>query len=357
MTDCPDTVVYFLGAGASASVAQSVVVTSNLLRFVLDDDSSVYDATALSEARTFVDFLTTGDGNRAVAGPRIDDVLSLVDLALARRSALGLEWPVERLRDVRRALLAVTFQCIETHVQGKSTRNDALTELVRSIVAAGDRAIVVTLNWDCLVEEAVFFLRKNRTLQSISYGLPCHDAYGKHIEPLPKATMILKPHGSISWNHCALCMGLFVGIPRSKTLSHVDTCPACGKKAVLQPVVVAPTLLDWPEPVFLEQLWLSAEEAIVSCDRLVFIGYSLPTQDVHVRLHIVRALARRAALGRRPLTVEVIAKGESRRATMTQEESRYRSLLGRHVDLCFREFPNGLSDWIARGPFRPEVVS
>ncbi len=284
--------------------------------------------------------------------PAIDEVMSLVDFAIARRAPLGATWSVERLRGLRQALLRLIDQCVQREIDGCATRSDALRHLVRTIVAQGRSATVVTLNWDCLVEESVFHARESRLLRGISYGIPVHDESARRVESLPDATVILKPHGSMSWQYCAACSVVIVSIPRvSARDERRRRCPSCGKGASFERVLVAPTAFDWPQPPFLEQVWTATEQAVALADRLVFLGYSLPAQDVDVRFHLVRALARCARERTNALPVTIVAKTHADSTQNENERRRYQTLLGPRAQIDYHQFPNGLSEWTSTPSF------
>ena len=336
----PVRTVFVVGAGASAAVSPTPILTQTLLADVLAEVDN-YPHDAVSKARAFTDFLagTTETPDHRVPG--LYDVLSLIDFAIARRAPLGAAWPVERLRAVREAVVSLIFHCIETKIDGTAAKSDTLAQLVRHIVSEGRSAAVVNLNWDSLIEEAVF-RRRSRDLRTLDYGLPCCDKSGTAIEPLRTAMLILKPHGSLSWHYCSVCATVIVFLPRSDSRDRPSSCPKCHQKTPLEAVVVAPTLMDWAEPPFLEQLWTTAEQLIAECSRLVFVGYSLPEQDLDVRFHIIRGLARRTS----PAQILVIVKQHQ---GIGDEKQRFTSMLGGYGPIDYRAYANGLADWVPVG--------
>jgi hypothetical protein len=66
-------------------------------------------------------------------------------------------------------------------------------------------------------------------------------------------------------------------------------CPTCQSK--LQPLLIAPThLRDYRNP-HLAQVWYEAEQVLREASRVVFIGYSLPEDDVEVIYLLRRSMA------------------------------------------------------------------
>ena len=333
-------VVFVLGAGASAAVSETPIVTANLLGEILEHRSK-YPPGEIAGAAAFVEFLSGASRDRPAVAPRIDEILSLVDFAIDRRAPLGPDWPVDRMRTLRTSLVALIFECVQQKIDRRPTRSDALTQLVRAVVDRGRQAAVVTLNWDCLVEEAVFD-RRTRHLPAIDYGIECSDVHGAPIEPLPDATLVLKPHGSLSWNYCGVCSSVVVFLPRTSVMPRPESCPTCGSAAPLEPVVVPPTTLDWTEPPFLERVWTAVEQVLAGCEHAIFIGYSLPDQDLDVRFHLLRARARRTE----PPLVTVVSRTPAGSDAKADLGHRYESLLAGHACVEHLEYADGLAGWI-----------
>jgi hypothetical protein len=347
--------VYFLGAGASAAVSATAVVTSNLLQKALaaseptdaapesaseEPPHSVADARAI--AREFVRFTARQD-----FVPSVDDVLALVDSAIARELDLSTDWPLHRLGEVRRALELLMFDCVERHVHGGAPRDGMWFKFISRCRA--EQAAIVTLNWDCLVERTLAAIAGQQR-GIVDYGLSCVTEDGSPLVPDSDAIVVLKPHGSLSWRHCTVCQALVVD-PLHPMGKLRRPCPCCWTRRMRQ-VLVPPVVSDPSRPWYLAGLWKRVEDAIYASDKLTFIGYSLPSQDVHVRMHLVRAVARRRAKRGVPLRLEVVAKragGAGGTAASSLEESRYNGLLGGLFDppnFLFRAFPDGMADWM-----------
>src|SRR4030095_15350207 len=66
-------------------------------------------------------------------------------------------------------------------------------------------------------------------------------------------------------------------------------CSVCGRP--LRPLLVAPShLKDYRNP-HLSQVWYEAQRVLRQADRVVFVGYSLPDDDVEVVYLLKRGLA------------------------------------------------------------------
>src|SRR6267154_1081751 len=104
---------YFLGAGVSAAVCRRAVVTRNLLSVALEARASLSGFPDVDVAEELVRFFASRGQE-----PAIDDVLSLIDVALAADLSLSPAWQAHRLADVRGSLSRLIYDCIQTTVHG-----------------------------------------------------------------------------------------------------------------------------------------------------------------------------------------------------------------------------------------------
>jgi hypothetical protein len=331
---------YFLGAGASVAETGEPAVTEDLLAHALRSPPRNTAPETLGAAQDLVGFLAP-DGDT----PSIDDVLSLIDVAVFRNGALSPEWSPRRLADVRRDLEHLMYAHIEATLHRKERRNGPLTGLLRSCESTS--TAVVTLNWDCLVERS-FCRFMGRSEGVIDYRVACLTPDGRAYPVDAGALLVLKPHGSLSWGLCPLCGCLVADLVKPQRFHQKRKCPVCLHTA-LEFILVPPAFTNHSTPWLLDAVWDEVERAIRGSDRVIFIGYSFPPQDVDVRFHVVRALAqrdRRAANG--SLTVEVVTKKNVKRPYLEEvERSRYRAILGRWVGPEALQFhADGLEAWL-----------
>lgn len=102
--------------------------------------------------------------------------------------------------------------------------------------------------------------------------------------------------------------------------------------------MITPTSLkDYRNP-HIASLWYQAERALRQCDRIVFVGYSLPWDDVDVIYLLKRGLSHLS--GKSITVVEWAAKP----VPIEKHEAgqRYRAVFGRGIDWQ----PLGFVDWV-----------
>jgi hypothetical protein len=164
---------------------------------------------------------------------------------------------------------------------------------------------------------------------------------------------LLKLHGSLNWLRCRTCQRIEIGASESNKFLKVlgrlvgpsleqfytpdgNPCPGC--KTRMRPLLIAPThLKDYRNP-HLAQVWYEAESVLREANRVIFIGYSLPDDDVEVVYLIKRSLAHLA-----PNRVTVVEYDTMMPSIAGHPVGRrYRTLFGDGVDW----HPEGLDAWL-----------
>jgi hypothetical protein len=143
--------------------------------------------------------------------------------------------------------------------------------------------VVVTFNWDTLVERSLVAAGKPISLAG-------HD---------PSRISILKLHGSLSWvkwepgvkpKEPGHLLRLSPGIGTTKDYAYADVWDALDTPPLIVPPIAA------KRPVrgeFFTRLWSDAYGAVKTAEKVVVIGYSMPNDDLQARGLIGRALRAR----------------------------------------------------------------
>jgi len=184
----------------------------------------------------------------------------------------------EELIEARLALLSTIASWFhEIYKQAQST--PWLDEFVQ--IVEEEEAGIITFNWDLLLDQKLF----GREITRHHYGLG---------DELPKSgPFILKPHGSLNWYASdevknvmekrrkilfkaqRLSHQVEVFIPPREIKSKID------KKYT--PLIVAPSYFkDFSKPVF-QHIWKHSTELLSTAKRIIFLGYSLPADDLQAR--------------------------------------------------------------------------
>ncbi|TBF24878.1 MULTISPECIES: SIR2 family protein [Rhizobium] len=262
--------------------------------------------------------------------PEIIELLSMIDLAIAEGESFGPGGDKSRPREFRgNELVRVRERAVEALVMGfGQVRESRLKRNGIHPVAQGftssltDRDIVITTNWDTLIEEA---LRRNQRTVGINYGVDVIrvDAAGDRTDLSPAGPKVLKLHGSFSWLRCPRCKNLYANqdlmvAPVSLNNWPCDLTCDCG--AELMGVLITPTYMKNYQLSQLSEIWRIAQKSLEEADEWTFIGYSLPTDDLWIRGMLLRAFAIRRNKKNLPV-VRVVRRGSS-----GDSERRYSSI-------------------------------
>jgi hypothetical protein len=288
--------------------------------------------------------------------PGLSLLLSLLDTAIDRRQPLG-DWSTERVADVRQAVEAAIFAVLDfRRPHHETTAYHDL--LVRTYPGPHPEATVLSLNYDMILDAAMFDLSAARVPKGMPrYG--CEIVTPAYQNNLARWGALYKLHGSVNWKYCARCHRLDIGWSSKRQapspIGHLFfgglldeqyekrlQCDDCG--TTLRPILITPTYRkDYRNP-HIARVWYEAERALRTANRVIFVGYSLPEDDIDVVYLLKRGLGVAPALSPSQITVvEKVRPGDTR-LTLREHPvgQRYRALFGEGID--FRT--EGFTDWI-----------
>jgi hypothetical protein len=348
-----DTTVIVFGAGATKDCGGPL--TNEILHDALASDPTlIQQQDAIALLRQFFDdrFLPTGQRKRPKDYPALPLLLSLLDTAIDRKEPLGFEWPAEKLAQVRQAIEAAVFAVLDFRSPQAET-NSYLRLLDLAYPVSQSEATVISLNYDLILDLAMFHLCNQRKLESVpSYGC---DIKTEGYQSKERWGLLLKIHGSVNWMYCSQCHRLEIGwssrsgSPRrighllfgslDDQYRHSAECPEC--KTRLRPILITPThRKDYRNP-HLSRIWYEAERALQRANRIIFVGYSLPDDDVEVTYLLKRGLSLGNPVA--PQQITVIEKDDLRRSLDDHPVGqRYRALFGEGIDF----HTEGFSAWL-----------
>lgn len=273
--------------------------------------------------------------------PGLPLLLSLLDTAIDRRHALRAGWGHDRLVDVRDALEYVIFALLDHRL-----RNIADNHYLRllQLLKPNEEPTFISLNYDLIADNAIIrHGERSGRLGVPDYGCDiATDAY----RDLPRTAKLFKLHGSLNWLYCPGCHRLDVGVSETgrmyKVLNQLyqeaynrledrysclgAACRECG--ANVRPVMVTPTYLkDYRNP-HISRTWYEAERSLRQAHRVIFVGYSLPEDDLAVTYLLKRGLSH--LHGSAVTAVEFDPAGRGLRENPVG--ARYRTLFGDSLD-------------------------
>ena len=284
-------VVYVLGAGASKAVIPNAPLMADLLCEALTIFEPRRDERVLRIKNFINDFYQLNP----VKLPNLEDILTQLDDAIIESRPLSRQYDVSFLRKLRDDLVYAICAILQETLDHREERDKDLMK--RFLYRLGPHDSILSLNYDIIVDNALF-LRSGR----VDYRLPVRYALQKGREPrayklLEKSDLdsppLYKLHGSLNWLYCPLCQQLdvTVGFKGVRYIYDEDRDFACLDCHVrYDPLIIAPTLLKTYDNLLLREVWRQAENKVSQADEVVFIGYSMPDADVHLRCMLKRAL-------------------------------------------------------------------
>jgi hypothetical protein len=228
--------------------------------------------------------------------PDVTDWLSTLDWMIREQTSFGpgrdtsgpsklsLLAQLTQIRDLIVQALCVSLALYERNLPGGAAAPPT-TRRFMELVQPED--LIVTTNWDLLLDAA----RDERfgTCQG-DYGTAGSNVRLENVRAHAEATRprLLKLHGSLSWRYCPRCQRLVID-PRNHVAGDRSVDPDCECSYPYSELIVTPGFVREYRNVHLLTIWRETLSALAFADEWVFIGYSLPPDDVGIRALLLRA--------------------------------------------------------------------
>jgi len=360
-----DITVIVFGAGATKDC--NGPLTNEILPQALGSlPTSLPQQEAVNLLRKFLDdqFLQPGQSQRPQDYPALPLLLSLLDTALDLKQPLGPLWPPEKLSEVRQAVEVAIFAAVD--FQSPQTETSSYSSLLDlAFPATQPEPTVISLNYDMILDLAMFDLCDKRKPESVpDYGC---DFRTKQYRSKERWGKLLKIHGSVNWMYCYQCHQLELAWSRKRALPrrcgqlffsdeqyNRPYCPECRTR--LRPILITPThRKDYRNP-HLARIWYEAERALQRAKRVIFVGYSLPDDDVGVIYLLKRGLGMPNPTPLAPDQITIVEKDDRHRPVHDHPVGqRYRTLFGEGIDFRTEGFSGWLQSCIQSNSLSPGV--
>lgn len=278
--------------------------------------------------------------------PPLPLLLSLIDTALDRKEPIAPQWPAERLVEVRREIEYSFYRVLRDALS--VIRTNPHEELFKRIRKSfGALPTVISLNYDLLADNTLLDLSGppgRRQFADFACDIST-DVYRNN----RSSTLLLKIHGSLSWLYCPSCHRMDVAIsPEERATMKVfpelvlekrfEPMPCADCSASMGSVMITPTYRKDYRNAHISRIWYEAERALRAAQRVIFIGYSLPEDDVEVIYLLKRGLQ-----GIDPKNITVVEKKNKEKRHL-EVAKRYRQLFGEAID--WQE--DGFDGWLRK---------
>lgn len=281
--------------------------------------------------------------------PSLEDVFTLLDQTIETHGSCGgFGWrELEICRSALGQTILFTFHSASEAVESEMAKfyRSVAAYVIRERLRPGqsvDPLAIVSLNWDSVLEDAIYWCIdhlsawKQIDIDYCCYTTPLEKTSPHTPSPLQKAAglynvKLMKLHGSANWLVCPNCDRLFTGVGARGTAWDLyvreKDCPECSKRLEyvksaersdsdgsrdnersvykesellrplgLQPFFVSPTYVKKFSNPHIQMTWHNAFLDLSETDEVVFVGYSLPEADYHIRTLLRRSVRQNARI-------------------------------------------------------------
>lgn len=279
--------VFFLGAGASK--ADGALLQNEIFRDYFAGCSwPAADSLNAELAGFFKDFwgIDVTRAQTAAAYPTFEEVLGILEMAVSRGESFS-GYPLlpeqPSLQQAREALVFLIARALRAKLFAGASYHDRLLERLRAAGRLEDAAFI-SLNYDILLDNAI--IRQGGDFD-LDYGVEFtnYEREGDwHCPDSQRSIRLLKLYGSLNWLYCPTCITLTLTPEDKRVASLVENplnCAACASR--MTPIIVPPTYLKAVGNIFLQNIWHQTEKLLLTAERIVFCGYSLPEADLNIK--------------------------------------------------------------------------
>jgi hypothetical protein len=300
--------VFIFGAGASKGLG--VPLAKEILPMILE--SSDIPKERSEKIKKFLEDFAWPYGQKENELPTFEEVLSFLDLAIARGEVFSESFQKWKLEEIRNSFI----YCLELLIESEKNKNKGNVSEYKELVSLFSPqklpyGTFITLNYDTLLDES--FIGVKSRVEDDDY-LGADYCMGKHsssfslfgddenlMEGLKlynffhsnSPVKLLKLHGSISWGFCPRCkmmVGPYKGTPSVERKGVEGKC--LHHKIPLQTLIVPPSWSKNYNVHSILNVWEMARIRLLEAERVVFIGYSLPEADQEIRYLLKTCLFR-----------------------------------------------------------------
>lgn len=313
-------VVFVLGAGAS--YAHGVPMQKDILPEILDKSGDVAQSQTGKLLTEFINDYFMGDmGGKSY--PTLESIFGYLNYFIEREECIGKDLSTEKLRSLKEYLIEAIHHTISVQSDKQAT---TYKRFWSNVATLNSNVSVITTNYDTLLDEAFGFLYPDKGFIDYHIHFMNYDHYDSieafdwWVDPKvpvpifndcadPKPIKILKVHGSLNWKDCRSCnqvlltpwnteidlnAGHFIHYkypegPLDEGKSMQYRCPFDG--ASFQTLIVPPSHNKSYSHPIINLLLEEAAREVRKAKQIVFIGYSFPDADVHLKALFQKNLA------------------------------------------------------------------
>lgn len=300
--DKPETVFIF---GAGASYPDGVPLQSDIIPIILgNDDLQIRKS---EPGKLIRNFLIDNFSIDPVC-PSLEEVFGFIDFHINNDFSLSKKWTVSEITKVKSALTKILHYVISS----RTKKSEYFKLFWKRLCAENKKIAVITTNYDTLIDDAFDTIygeclidycidlvnyRYPKKIDSNNWWVNPKDPFISLEGNKPTRIKLLKIHGSLNWKYCNCCaqvtltpwehkINLKKDSYESFIESDITNCPFDKNK--LSSLIQVPSHLKVNNNFIFNKLYDEAGYTIRNSKTLVFIGYSFPEADVHIRALVKR---------------------------------------------------------------------
>lgn len=303
--DKPNTVFIF---GAGASYGDGVPLQADIIpRIIEDTDPQLKASDTSKRLRKFLtQYFAHGEQS-----PSLEEVFGFIEFFLKNELSLSKNLGIPELQRIKSDLSKVIHYLISKN----TSRSKTFQLFWRAVQENNPLVGIITTNYDTLIDEAFDSIYNkcllDYCLDFVNFRHPeSGEAFDWWIDPKKPTNFhgekevtrikLIKLHGSLNWKYCSCCGQVAltpwqheINLKLDSFQSFIDTqineCPFDGNR--LSSLLQMPTHLKTNHNFIFNKLYDEASYLVGSAKQLVFVGYSFPEADVHIRALVRRCFA------------------------------------------------------------------
>jgi hypothetical protein len=285
-----ESTVYILGAGASREAG--LPLTTELVNLIIDENRKLplkwfLEPADVDTTREFINGLIKSEAllRRSGLNPlNVEEILNLA--STAELLEIPLPYPNRHLIEGRIVREYVTWLILLVLESLTRDRLPASYRRFAKLIRATDS--IITLNYDLVVES---FLRRRFGCFNYCLGLQPEQIESPSMR-IDEGVHLLKLHGSINWRECTDTNGSTKPPCGKFFIYEAHSLPAYGYGVArvcncgigsLRTKIIPPVFLKLSTDAILRSIWRTSVYDLRKANRLIIIGYSLPSYDVAVQ--------------------------------------------------------------------------
>lgn len=299
--DSSQKTIWIFGAGASADPPYNIPLQGNLLKHFFNMPAPGNPAAQnkfdklREEIRRLCKRVQPGLEPQNTS---LEEVFSAYELeAESSYSSLkDIQWATEAINNLKKALMCATQvygtgQLPKWNPHNRNNTSAPYAELLEKLFPVECRDedlkkhVLVTMNYDINLDRCLInMLGRSQGGISIDYGIDFGDFRLENAfrRPDMRSVLLLRLHGGLNWKRCNACQSVFTTIDRHANVKDTEKCKLC-KCRRLDNVIVHPSYIRTYSDPILKIIWGRLHEELLNSDKWVFVGYSLPAADIHLR--------------------------------------------------------------------------